>query len=211
MRWCIPICLIILFSCGEEKKNAAIDLNEIMPEATMDKDSGKPKDSEPDDQDQLFNFSLADSLTLGIQKAELRNYRMILDRFSPVVVKNITLIGEKDSVLLGVWNYADSIKTANAFYNWLDCFGNDCRSIRLLEKAKFQKHHMLTMANDTMIVYISSATPIDKKKWVNYFISEKGIHEWDYVIDQKKGRVSEWLMYGIPNGFKKEQFYSLTD
>ncbi len=31
------------------------------------------------------------------------------------------------------YSFADSTKTKNAFYNWLDCFGTDCQQIKLFD------------------------------------------------------------------------------
>src|SRR5690606_12487645 len=37
------------------------------------------------------------------------------------------------------WTFEDSLKTTNAFYNWLDCFNHDCRSLKINEEKNASK------------------------------------------------------------------------
>ena len=53
-------------------------------------------------------------------------------------------------------DYLDSNSMKNAFFNFLDCYGNDCKSIELFQKVKFSKTFFMLLASTKSIHIIES-------------------------------------------------------
>jgi hypothetical protein len=123
----------------------------------------------------------------------------------------MTLQLKEDAIFFGQWVYKDSIKTMNALFNWMDCFGPKCKSLKYLQPTNFQKESMLIFVNDTSLTYISSPLKLDKNQWQQYLEKNKGTTEWDIVIVQKKAAKASWEYYGSLNGSDKKQFLPLME
>ncbi len=52
---------------------------------------------------------------------------LLPDRFGPINKSEIELVSNADTINYLCWTYSDSIKTMNAFYNWIDNFGEESR------------------------------------------------------------------------------------
>ncbi len=53
------------------------------------------------------------------------------------------------------YNFSDSLKLNNAFYNWLDCFGDKCSEIKIGEDIEKTKNSpSFTLVYDTILVSI---------------------------------------------------------
>jgi hypothetical protein len=87
--------------------------------------------------------------------------------------------------------FKDTIRTKNALYNWLDCFGPSCKSIKVSEKKNFQRDYMLMLVNDTSITYVSSPVKIDFKSWLTYF-EKLEIENWRLMLEQNAGGKATW-------------------
>ena len=110
----------------------------------------------------------------------------------------------KDSVPFHVieWTFDDSVKTVNAFYNWLDCFGHDCRSIRIDETKNGSQEAFAIWITNNKITYIASSKSISLKTWQEVFFGkEKDL--WYYVIQQAPRGKINWIYSTIQR--KKEE------
>lgn len=64
------------------------------------------------------------------------------------------------------YSFADSIKTKNAFYNWLDCFGGECQQIKLFDDSSAIKMPPAYIAvYDTVIVVADYRCEDGKFSW----------------------------------------------
>lgn len=196
--------LFLLFACGEGKKDDVIDMKDITPHSDRDYSQTK-KDSVPT-VDLGFDIKIADEL--GIQVIEINEIKdpMFPDRFSPKSNKKLALQLKKDQITFCQWVYKDSLKTMNALFNWLDCFGPKCKSIKYRFHEKFQPEHMLMFVNDTSITYISSPLALDANVWQQYLEKKNTIEEWDNVIIQKARKKSEWFNYSVEPGSNEKKF-----
>lgn len=67
------------------------------------------------------------------------------------------------------YTFADSIKTNNAFYNWLDCFGKDCTPVSLREDlSSIKTPPMLALVYDTTIVALEYKCEHEKNDWDSF-------------------------------------------
>ena len=79
-----------------------------------------------------------------------KNY---LHRFGSNQELTIEMITESDTGFWYITTYSDSLMTQNALFNWLDCFGDECESIRIEEAKKMKVRAGQVWYLDTMIVY----------------------------------------------------------
>lgn len=196
--------LFVLLACGEGKKDEVIDMKDITPQAKRDYDT---TEKEPDlINDFGFNRTLADEFGVQVMEIDSIAEPMFPDRFSTIKKQKIALQLKADQIIFCQWIFKDSLKTMNTLFNWIDCFGSKCKSIKYRFNENFQSDHMLIFVNDTSITYLSSALPLDEKSWQQYFEKVNGIEEWDNVIIQKAKRKAGWYSYAAPLGSKEKKF-----
>jgi len=67
------------------------------------------------------------------------------------------------------YNFSDSLKLNNAFYNWLDCFGDKCAEIKINEDVKIiSETPSFTLVYDTILVSVKYDVEFDKSN-INSF------------------------------------------
>jgi hypothetical protein len=205
-----PFVIILAVSC-QEPKEEVIDMNDIIPQ------SKNYKDGDPESKDSLvyndfgFNHKLAIELGIDVMEVDSFPQPMFPDRFTPKSIQKLSLQFKEDAVFFGQWTFKDSIKTMNALFNWMDCFGPKCKSIKYLQPAKFQAESMVIFVNDTSITYLSSTIKLDKVQWQQYLETNNGVDFWDLVIVQKKNGKAEWEYYGALKDSEKKQFLPLIE
>lgn len=91
------------------------------------------------------------------------------------------------------WTFADSLKTANAFYNWLDCFGHQCKSIRIEEEINGSKEGFIIWVSNSKITYLASTSNINRSKWQDIFISNSK-KECNFIIHQSPRGKMKWIL-----------------
>lgn len=203
----IPICAMLLFSCSGENKEKVLDMSDLTPQAKEETSKSlKVKDTA---HFSLINLILADSCGIPIQQFRELKEPMFPDRFMPKSKFKLNLETEHKNLFMGQWNYPDSIKTMNAFFNWLDCFGPECKSIKLGEEENMQKEGLLFFINDTSITYFSSNSKLDLERWQQYLEKQYGINQWDLVVWQQPRKKAVWMRYDVLPGKKKKQFLPL--
>lgn len=90
-----------------------------------------------------------------------------LDFSSRLVSGNPEAAVSKASVYY--YTFTDSLKTKNAFYNWLDCFGSACEPVQLNRKLdKIQANPSFTLVYDTTIVAVEYACSDPKNTWRSF-------------------------------------------
>jgi len=182
---------IVLFSCGQKNKEELIDMHDIMPSSERYNDNETPQEK-IDKIDFGFNAALANELGINISGLHFYEAPMFPDRFNPKRTKKLVLMQEMDSTLFCQWSYKDSVATKNAFYNWIDCFGAKCKSIKMYEKINFQKENFVLFMNDTSITYISSSQKMNYVDWQEFFEKSQEIEDWKLLIQQGMRGKANW-------------------
>jgi hypothetical protein len=181
--------VLLMCACQESKKEKVVDMDDVI---SIPKDEKRIK-SDPANDSLSTLISLIQAEKSGIRISALAPVLnpMFPDRFAPSKTRKLVLNPGKDSVLFCQWVFKDTIRTKNAFYNWLDCFGPSCKSIKIGEKKNFQGDHMLLLVNDTSITFVSSPIKIDSKSWLAYFEKLK-IENWRLILEQTAGGKAKW-------------------
>lgn len=186
------IMLFVIISCGESKSDDVIDMGDVTPHA---KERIKDSLSEklPDTLSQYLDTALLTELKLAVNDICQVEIELLPQRLSPKSSFGYKMGFKKDSLTYIHWSYKDSVYTKNALYNWLDCFGTKCKSVRLGETVSMQRKGMLLFMSDTSITYISSNQPLKKEEWLTYFESYSNRKDWRLVIEQKNSGKATWF------------------
>ena len=192
--------IVLLTACGG-KKERVLDMDDINPKASNE-DEGK-KGQKENHIDYGFDIWLAEKAGITVMEIDTLGEPMFVDRFQPKSFKKLNLQLKEGVVFLGQWTFKDSLRTMNAFFNWLDCFGPNCKAHKYLVEEKYQSDAMLIFLNDTSFTYITSSLPLDEKKWQKCLALNYGNDFWDLVLVQKKQRKALWYEYKI-EPIKKE-------
>lgn len=191
----------ILFSCSNKEKEETVDLSEITSSSERYKegksDVKKKKMKEVNFIDTLdVRFKgILDSLKINDSVVRKLNIVSFPDRFGAKSVTKFYWKEKKDSVNLLAWEFTDSLKTENAFYNWIDCFGENCKSIKIGDKIKIQKRGLLILVNDKHLLVVDANSKIDLEKWINLIRDQQFGDNWKYIVYQPQKGKSIWMNY----------------
>lgn len=183
-------CILISTSCSSNKEEKIIAAEKVIP--TSDYESSVSDSIIIPAQDYGFNKDTAALYKLNYDSIYLNENAFFPERFNPTKSKKLILKSGIDSTLWYHWTFKDSIKTNNAFYNWLDCFDKNCKSVKLYEKKNLQKDNFILFISDTSITYVSSNAMVSKSAWLNYYNNHLGISDWKLIIFQKKNGKADW-------------------
>ena len=93
------------------------------------------------------------------------------------------------------YNFSDSLKLNNAFYNWLDCYGENCTEININEDIKNSStSHSFTLIYDTVLVSVKYNDEInrsDVKSFEDSLMMQFG-KEYRYKIQTDKKGSLKW-------------------
>lgn len=190
---------LTLFACTQ-KKPKVINMSDITPHSERDT-NGKEKGDTSTVIDYGFNLKIADEIGIQVMEIDSIGEPLFPDRFSPKKIKKLTLHLKENPITYCHWTFKDSIHTKNALYNWIDCYGSNCKSIKYAQKINFQKDNFILLESDTSLTYISSPSKLIADDWLNYFELQTEIKDWKLMIYQGARGKATW--YSVIEG-KKE-------
>lgn len=195
------VLLVFFYSCSNNKKDEVLDLNEIASgskrykEGVREVEKKKKKEISFSDTLDVRFKGILDSLkssNLNVQKLDIISFP---DRFGAKSITKFYWKEKADSINFIDWEFSDSLKTENAFYNWIDCFGENCRSIKIGEKIKIQKRGILVLVNEKHLIVIDSDKKIDYLNWVSVLKTQLFGENWKYIVFQPKKGKAVWMNY----------------
>ena len=143
----------------------------------------------------IFEFYNQDSVNLEITKINLNPEKTFIQRFPYKNATNLLLESKKNLVKHLQINYADSNAMKNAFFNYLDCYGKDCKSIELFQKVKFSKTFFMLITTTKSIHIIESENNLNSSDWINCVRFSKIADPIKFIIIQKKQQIAKWFSY----------------
>ncbi len=117
---------------------------------------------------------------------------LYVQRFGPTISLTYRFISGKDSLQIFQMDFTDSLKTMNAFYNWLDCFGVNCTSIRIGGNIRQKWRSQIILVNTQQILSIEGAGKYDIEKLINSLQKDKKKQNWNYVLFLPSHKNAEW-------------------
>lgn len=143
----------------------------------------------------LFDLYNQDSVNLEITKISPNQEKTFIERFPNKKIFNFILESKNSEVKHLQIDYLDSNAMKNAFFNFLDCYGKDCKSIELFQKVKFSKTFFMLLASTKSIHIIESEFNQNPKKWINLFRYSNKKDPIKFIIIQKKLQKAKWFGY----------------
>ncbi len=199
------IIISCLLACGQADQKPVLNLKDVIPLAHSDND--KTNDTITKEVNYGFNKLLARDLGIQIEHIHIVEESMLPDRFRPKNIEKLCLKTVRDSINLYQWIFNDSIQTFNAFYNWMDCFGKSCKSIKIGQKTHLLDVNILIFVNDTSINYITSGNSLKMDIWRMYFEKNNAVLNWKFVINQSKKYKAKWFRVEQGQIIKMDSFY----
>ncbi len=186
---------LFCFSCSEKPNEDIIDMSEITPNSEHYKgDTLNKSDSITISFVDTLKSSytgIIDSLKIDHNTLHSLDVDQFPDRFNAKFTQKMYWKTEKDSVCFEDWEFKDSLKTLTAFYNWLDCFGASCKTIKVGDKVRIHHRNILLLVNEKHILLIDSNLKIDQEKWLKILKDQSFGENWKFIVSQpKKGKAS---------------------
>mgnify|MGYP006086603065 FL=1 len=187
--------VIVLSSCGGEE-NETVDLKDIIAESERYNEDSMNVKNDIDPKDTLA-IQLKEFNENGLVFSEISAFadKYFPDRFGPITSEKYELQSEGNTFRFIEWKYQDSTKVMNAFFNWMDCFGDKCKSIFIGEERLFQANPFQILVNDSSLIFIEGIESYDFKMWESYFENKGYPLDWNYVIEQRKRGKAHWYNY----------------
>ncbi len=159
----------------------------------------KPEKPTPNKKDDtlivLFDRYNQDSVNLEITKISPNLEKTFIERFPNKKIFNFILESKNSTVKHLQIDYLDSNSMKNAFFNFLDCYGKDCKSIELFQKVKFSKTFFMLLASTKCIHIIESEFNQNPKKWINLIRYSNKKDPIKFIIVQQKQQKAKWFNY----------------
>lgn len=195
-KFILLILVLTSLSCETDaSKTESVDIEEFLPkskkEYNYEEDTIQQVTENPPDSLELLIESLIPNAEFR-SASEQNNNKHFPDRldYTQRFYHELSI----DSILyeLVVWEFEDSIHTINAFYNWIDCFGKKCKSIRIGDSQWIYDGSFQLLVDDTKLIYVASKEKMDRKLWEGFFepISKE---TWNYHMYQPLKRKVKWF------------------
>ncbi len=204
----VMTCMTWSCSNTDTQNVETISMEELMGEVDGDLDTTLNKDSIPLDS-LIFNDDregrLIGALQLQYDTTSLEDTHP-MDRYGFSSKQKIKFVG-KETVPYGktnmvtpkadffIYNFRDSIVLNSAFYNWLDCFSNDCVEVKINQNIDAIKTPpSLTLVYDTTLIDIRYMCEHSANDWSGFedsIISKYG-KDYRYRIEVNCGGPLTW-------------------
>lgn len=185
--------ILILLSCTDPEKNT-VTLDEISHTTDKFKDVKDTKEvqSIKDQKPKSAYFlSAFDSIYKDVSWFKLDSL-LFPDRFGPSKLEKWYLLNQKDSLVALHYEFKDSLRTKNAFFNWIDCYGPKCVSYQVGSQFKKQNRNSLFLVGANDLVYMESKFAISSKKMIELLNEKKEDQNWIYIVEIPARNKTRW-------------------
>ncbi len=205
------IITFVLFSCSSDNEEV-VKYSDISP-------NSKGKHHKKLEKEKVMNERPEKSVFLAMvdsirPNANWQVWDSILfpDRFGAKSTEKWIVKSEVDSVLLIHYGFKDSTSTKNAFYNWLDCFGSNCKSYTVGGNVKTKNKYTYFFVGPNDIYFVESQKNVDQEilreaithkkpstkvnkneNWLYTVISKpSGKAVWKRVVGGEEQEIKNW-------------------
>lgn len=185
---------LLIQSCSEQENKNVKSITQFIPQAKRDYSADKTQTNQKTNNADTLKtafVTLFKSFSNG-EKFDVIQKAYYPDRFGPKESWKIQLKTDSSTSSLACWVFSDSIKTQNAFYNWMDCFGSDCKELKIGERIRINENNGEIWLKDTLLIYWNSIekniSPAERRA-VNNFMSDT----LKYHLRWKKGHYNQWI------------------
>ncbi len=114
------------------------------------------------------------------------------DRFGPKNQEKWFTVGTKDSLVLLHYTFKDSLRTKNAFFNWIDCFGAKCKSYAVGGNIRIPKRNALLLVGAKQLILIEGNKSIDEVLIRSTIEKDPKKENWLYIVSIPKTGKTTW-------------------
>jgi len=184
---------LLMMACSSGNEKEVKDLSDILPESERNYD--QVDTLEMDNADTLDQYQEMFASLGELDSILPYDEDLFPDRFGPESMEKFRLNLDGEEIVYVKWRFADSTLVDNALFNWLDCFGKNCNSIRVSEESNLQRNAFQVLANDTVLIYLESKSRLNDKLWDKHFESLKYELDWNYRMEQSPRGKVRWFTY----------------
>ena len=191
----IPLLVLIfqfILGCGSNTNDKKVKLHNKKKYYKHEKPT---PNKEKDTLIVLFDRYNQDSVNLEITKISPNLEKTFIERFPNKKIFNFILESKNSEVKHLQIDYLDSNTLKNAFFNFLDCYGKDCKSIELFQKVKFSKTFFMLITTTKSIHIIESDNNLNPSDWINCVRFSKIADPIKFIIVQQKQQKAKWFSY----------------
>lgn len=191
-RFFVLLFLFTLAACSPNEAPETIELESLLPQSNYE-----PKEIETIEEEvehsPILVFFEPYFPTWNVVDSNL-NTSLFPDRFSFEQRTHHFITKENQSIELFHWTFKDSITTLSTFFNWLDCLGEDCMSVRTFEDTAIQEQPLFSIwVGEQQLIHLKGNARISIEKWSQIMDSTFSDENWLYRMHQYPRKKIEWL------------------
>ena len=200
MRTFLYVASFMVFAVGcsdAEHNSQEVDERDFLPKSSKDYDAVEEKES--NETSETTELTLADSLLQELQQilpfatSKDESSNLFPNRFDYLFKDVLSNRDEENHSTLHYWQFSDRNQTLSVFFNWLDCFGSSCETLRVGEKEQqIPSIGFALWISDTWIIYLETNHPFNVKVYTDKFLTVFKQVEWLHHCYQQPGRKITW-------------------
>lgn len=157
-----------LTACSsKEREVETIEFEDFLPKSERDYNYEEVEEEE-EEQQELHPIASIIKEMMGFELVQPEKGRHFPNRFSYKSHEDFLFVSATDTFHYSHWYYEDSLRTTSALFNWMDCFGKSCQSLRFDEDLTVKSPAYFSLwATDTALVFIHSDKRFNINQWKN--------------------------------------------
>ena len=184
--------VLFIFSCSSEHEKV-VKLDDIVSgskEKKVEKDTIAFNDTTQ--KLSFFVNRLCDSLKINKKTTFIDSSFDFPERFHPIKIDKVTF-NQGDLISYKHWKWSDSIKATQAFFNWLDQFGDRKISLIIGDEVSVSKKGFLVLVQDKSVVYLEFGRTF-KPEFYLHKLTDCGFGKhWKYILYQQPVKKTIWV------------------
>jgi hypothetical protein len=184
--------VLFIFSCSSENEKV-VKLDDIVSgskEINVEKDTIAFNDTTQ--KLSFFVNRLCDSLKINKKTTFIDSSFDFPERFHPIKIDKVTF-HQGDLISYKHWKWSDSIKATQAFFNWLDQFGDGRKSLIVGDEVNVTKKGFIVLLQDKSIVYLEFASNFKLTYYADKLTKCGFGKHWKYILFQQPFRKTTWI------------------
>jgi hypothetical protein len=186
------ILILIQTACSNEQEKV-VQLDDLVSGSKVNYDK-KVTLVKSDNVKQISFFvnRLCDSLQIDKMNVGVDSSFTFLERFHPIKSDKVRF-QEGDFLAYSHWKWGDSSKASQAFFNWLDQFGDKKQSIIVGDQVKINKSGFIVLLQDKSIVYLEFGRTFKPEHYLHKLTNCGFGKHWKYIIYQQPLKKTNWI------------------
>lgn len=186
--------IFLLYGCAEEQPVETIDMEDLLPKSKKEKEVIEEEVTEKEISPlEIALTELDDSYIMYPDSAKGSYFP---DRLRYESREGGIIYKDTHAYELAIWEFADSLQTVNAFYNWLDCFGAYCESVKVGERKYLRdKSSKLIWISNHRIFYVKANEGFGNiSLWENLAENYLSTSAWNIKLIKNPRVIMKWEM-----------------